>query len=462
MIHCIPLTLIVACRLLLSSLCHASSEEEEGTLILSQLLWRHGDRSPTTLFPTYPGPVDAIWPMGLGALTPRGMEQHLLLGRELRKKFKGFINKTYHSSEIRVTSTDFDRTLMSAQMNMAGLYGQLTVREIRDVNETFSQPVPVHADFSGILSPGAECPAFAREKAMVEKRSSDARRNREENGTLVDSIKFQSGNVSLKILNIADAVYCSDQHGVELPTWIANNQTIKNYLDFYYSELGPRLFMGSDKLARLGGGPLLSALVAKMKEKIAGNLTQKVLAYSAHDVTIMALLGALRVFDNKQPTYASLISVDLFRSPSSGPDEGSGTSADPYFVVVKYLRGVMRPDIGKAKILVIPGCAKHCPLTKFVRSLAENIAEGSADKCGRSGTESGADALARDSVILSLSMVIALLVATLFFSCVFFLVRQRRMRNLLPMARFSLIDDEASVPLTSHDDEGETYGFTLR
>ena len=461
MIHSIPPTIIIACRLLLSSLCHASSEEEEGTLILSQLLWRHGDRSPTNLFPTYPRPVDAIWPMGLGALTPRGMEQHLLLGRELRKKFKGFINETYLSSEIRVTSTDVDRTLMSAQMNMAGLYGQLTAKEIRDVNATFSQPVPVHPDASGILSPGSKCPAFGREKTMVEKRSFDARRNREENGTLVDSIKFQSGNVSLKILNIADAVYCSNQHGVELPTWIADNQTIKNYLDFYYSELGPRLYMGNDKLARLGGGPLLSTLVRKMKEKIAGNLTQKVLAYSAHDVTIMALLGALRVFDNKQPTYASLISVDLFRSPSSGPAEGSGTSAD-YFVVVKYLRGSSQPDIGKAKTLVIPGCAKYCPLTKFVRSLAENIAEDSADTCVGSEGESDADALARDSVILTLSMVIALLVATLFFSSVFFLVRQRRMRNLLPMARFSLIDDEASVPLTSRDDEGDTYGFTLR
>ena len=71
-------------------------------------------------------------------------------------------------------------------------------------------------------------------------------------------------------------------------------------------------------------------------------------------------------------------------------------------------------------------------------------------------------ALAKDSVVLTLSMVIALLVASLFFSCVYFLVRQRRMRNLLPTARFSLVDDgeiEACVPLTSHYDDENMYGY---
>ena len=65
-------------------------------------------------------------------------------------------------------------------------------------------------------------------------------------------------------------------------------------------------------------------------------------------------------------------------------------------------------------------------------------------------------------LIIFLLLVIALLVASLFFSCVYFLVRQRRMRNLLPTARFSLVDDgemEASVPLTSHYDDENMYGY---
>jgi len=402
--------------------------------------------------------IDSIWPMGLGALTPRGMKQHYLLGKELRKKFRGFLNETYSAREIEVISTDYDRTLMSAQMNMAGLYGEsassttLSNYSIPHV----PQPVPIHPDHSGILHPGENCPAFRKEEDRVRTRSFHARQNREENGTLMRDIKYQSGNVTLTMLNIADAVFCSEQHGIPLPRWIADNKTIRDYLHFYYHDLSSRLYMDNDKLARLGGGPLLSAIVQKMHDKVGGKLTQKVLAYSAHDITVMALLSAMRVFDGKQPFYASLVSVDLYRSASVRPED-----QPQYFVQVRYLRGSSKPDITKAEPLDIPGCARRCPLKKFIRLLRDSMPEDITASCLGS-SETPEATLAKDSVVLTLSMVIALLVASLFFSCVYFLVRQRRMRNLLPTARFSLVDDgeiEASVPLTSHYDDENMYGY---
>ena len=126
--------------LLQQSLAEAAFQNSlEGKLVLSQLIWRHGDRSPTTLFPTYSASAEDAWPMGLGALTPRGMHQHFLLGKELRKKFRGYLNETYSSKEITVWSTDFDRTLMSAQMNMAGLYDRVTLREIGNSSANLPQ-----------------------------------------------------------------------------------------------------------------------------------------------------------------------------------------------------------------------------------------------------------------------------------------------------------------------------------
>ena len=457
----IPFTVVVLNALLLISITDAVSQNAE-KLVLSQLLWRHGDRSPTTLFPTYSHPAAVVWPMGLGALTRRGMQQHFLLGKELRKKFRGYLNETHFSKEISVWSTDFDRTLMSAQMNMAGLYGRVTETEFGNSSVRFSQPVPIHTETTGILLSGKGCPAYELERFNVMKRSDLARSNRVENGSLIDSIQFQSGNVSLKMNRIADAVFCSDQHGISLPSWIASNETIKDYLNYNYENLAPRLFMYSDKLIKLGGGPLLSSLIERMTEKVAGSLTQIVIAYSAHDVTVMALLAALGVFDEKQPFYASMVSLDLYRKSRIESAERAYDLSD-YFVVVNYLRGALRPDISKAETLIIPGCASHCPLDAFSRLVADNIPDDLIEECDGPNSKSASNALARDSMILTLSMIIALLVAVLFFASVFFLVRQRRLRGHLPTARFSLMADEAeneaTLPLTSHYDDGDLYGY---
>lgn len=74
----------------------------------------------------------------------KGMRQHYELGSFLRLRYKGFLNESYDRHEVGVTdvclgilespvtmsycwlqisvrSTDYDRTLMSAEANLAGL-----------------------------------------------------------------------------------------------------------------------------------------------------------------------------------------------------------------------------------------------------------------------------------------------------------------------------------------------------
>ena len=73
-----------------------------------------------------------------------------------------------------------------------------------------------------------------------------------------------------------------------------------------------------------------------MREKAAGNLTQKVVVYSAHDVTVMALLAALGVFDRKQPFYASMVSLDLYRKLDGEPEVLSSHDLSDYFIIINY------------------------------------------------------------------------------------------------------------------------------
>jgi hypothetical protein len=75
-----------------------------------------------------------------GQLTAAGIEQHHRLGQYLRKRYNSLLNSTYVANEIVVRSTDFDRTLMSAQSNLAGLYPVLN----RTDDKVSIQPIPIH------------------------------------------------------------------------------------------------------------------------------------------------------------------------------------------------------------------------------------------------------------------------------------------------------------------------------
>ena len=68
---------------------------------------------------------------------------HDRLGHWLRKRFDSILDKFPKASEIRVRSTDWDRTLNSAQANLAGLYYLEDASLRYNVSLPYT-PVPVH------------------------------------------------------------------------------------------------------------------------------------------------------------------------------------------------------------------------------------------------------------------------------------------------------------------------------
>ncbi len=73
-------------------------------------------------------------------MTAAGIAQHYRLGKYLRTRYGSILSATYLSNEINVRSTDYDRTLMSAQSNLIGLYPLSNAS-----NDTVPiQPIPIH------------------------------------------------------------------------------------------------------------------------------------------------------------------------------------------------------------------------------------------------------------------------------------------------------------------------------
>lgn len=81
-----------------------------------------------------------------GQLTEAGVGQHYRLGGYIRERYNSLLNSTYIASEIQVRSTDFDRTLMSAQSNLAGLYPVLN----NSSDKVPIQPIPIHTEPVGL------------------------------------------------------------------------------------------------------------------------------------------------------------------------------------------------------------------------------------------------------------------------------------------------------------------------
>ncbi|CAF1495423.1 unnamed protein product [Rotaria sordida] len=120
-------------------------------LIATHILFRHGERAPTMLYPSDPNDI-SFWSNGLGSLTIRGKFQHILLGQYFRERYSTLLNSTYVASEIFVRSSDYDRTLMSAYLTLLGLYPSskinISIEHLITTNtwpENLPwQPIPVH------------------------------------------------------------------------------------------------------------------------------------------------------------------------------------------------------------------------------------------------------------------------------------------------------------------------------
>ncbi|XP_077160252.1 prostatic acid phosphatase-like [Paroedura picta] len=127
------------------------------------VVYRHGDRTPISSYPKNTVPA-TVWPQGYGQLTREGMKQQHKLGEYLRGRYKNLFSPQYKRKEIYVLSTDTDRTIMSAQANLAGLFPPVGDQIWH--HRIAWQPVPVHTvshkDDKLLSYPLLECPRFRR------------------------------------------------------------------------------------------------------------------------------------------------------------------------------------------------------------------------------------------------------------------------------------------------------------
>ncbi|XP_069703816.1 prostatic acid phosphatase-like [Periplaneta americana] len=390
------------------------SEDEDslGSLLLVNIIFRHGDRSPVSSYPTDPYNNVSYWPAGWGQLTNAGKQQQYELGQWLRKRYSKFLPEMYNREDIFVRSTDVDRTLMSAESNLAGLYPP---RQWQKWSANISwQPIPIHTvpeNMDQVLAGERPCPRYNAEMERV-KSSPEMKRFNEEHAELYKYISEKSGAVvhdpeSLEY--IYNTLFIEDLYNLTLPNWTKEVYPDKMKPVASFSFTVPAK---TKLLQRLKIGPLMGEMVKHMIEKRDGVLrpNYKMFMYSGHDVTIANFLMALGVFDPQSPPYRALIMVELWK-----------TKQGKHKVMVYFRNSTAHEPYN----LIIPGCQAACPLDDFARLLKPVIPFNWEKEC-KKGLFS--DDFAFNSLAIIALMVSGILAVLLLLSMVFGITYWKKQR----------------------------------
>lgn len=125
------------------------------------------------------------------------------LGQYFRRRYHKILGNKYSANKVYVQSTDTDRTLMSAQCTLAGMFTP-TGNEIWNSQLTTWQPVPVHTiphEKDYILSGGKSCPKYDELLKIFMDTSKDVQRILTESADLFKYWSYMCGKI---IETIAD------------------------------------------------------------------------------------------------------------------------------------------------------------------------------------------------------------------------------------------------------------------
>ena len=313
-------------------------------LIFAIDIIRHGDRNPAIEFSG--GSVE--WPGGLGELTPAGMLQEYQLGATLRKKYVDeyhLLPKLYQFDMMTVRSTNVNRTLMSAESFLYGLY---PVNFGATPLPFGYQPIPIHTvkkEDEDLLIPDQNRTRMAILLARYVWFTHAWRAKNAELKSFYPRWSALTGvsiHNLLNVLEVGDNLYIRQLRHKPFPKGMsaAEGQQIITAAEWAFLYLFSQRPVGLSTMHNL-----LVQITTSFHTAVAGQSPLKYILYSGHDSTITAVLSALGAPVSTIPGYASDLNFSLFKNDRN----------EPY--IVTSLNG---------QVISLPGCAEgRCSLAQF-------------------------------------------------------------------------------------------------
>ncbi|CAH1957980.1 unnamed protein product [Acanthoscelides obtectus] len=298
-----------------------------------------------------------------------GKVKEYTIGTSLRERYDAFLGDVYYPKIVDARSTDTNRTKMSLELVLAGLFPPRTTQIWNPMNLTW-QPIPYNylpssqdKELQGHL-----CPKYLEEYNRII--SSD--KFKAEFNKYSDTVVYLNKNTGLNLTSFHDVynlyfvLTTEEEFGLKLPKW-----TESVYPDLV-REMAIREYLtgsGTDNSKRLGTGYLIKKIIEDTQNRIKdleNKRGRKIYLYSAHESNIARLLLFLDIFQPLHvPNYGSYIIFEIHKKD------------DEYGVKVFY-----QDYLSESLNLVrLPACQDLCPLDKFIK-LYQDLIPDDDSECG--------------------------------------------------------------------------------
>lgn len=284
------------------------------TLKQIHLVFRHGERSPSLVYPNDPN--KSFWTDELGYLTKKGKLQMYNLGQRMRKKYSCFLSNYSTATDIKVLSSYSDRCLMSAQLFNSGFL----VPENEQIwnQELLWQPVPISykpRNEDNLIAAKQKCKKFddlyvqlfstPKYKKILEDNSDLFKYLTEQTGMEIDTMR--------KVEELYNTLEIEQLQNLNLPTWTEKvfPSSMKPI-----AELSLASFTDTDFMKRMKGGPFVKKVLEEMKKKSVNENIPKLNIYSGHDITLVNILRTLGFSDKLKPNFAAYLIFELHLTPN--------------------------------------------------------------------------------------------------------------------------------------------------
>jgi len=318
-----------------------------GDLIFSQVIFRHGARTPVyevkgdsgswnlcspdmyqkyllpvdiiSLSPSNPNPVEddslseestSINVCKRGQLTSFGVQQMFTAGSLFRKRYfeeLHLLDQQDWKTQLYVRSTFMKRAVQSAQAFLQGLLASVALQD---------EKVSIHVldkKEENLFPNSYQCPRIKELYAAARKLLAD---NKEE--FVMPELKAGYWNLQspLDFIRLRDVIISREAHG--LPPLESDDGTKlpcrevveRGHRAMSHLVLGYNEKMREESL-KLSGGLLLNELLSHMKDRIQGKPSPKCYLYSGHDTTLLPLLCMLQLYNDEWPPFGSFLAIEL-------------------------------------------------------------------------------------------------------------------------------------------------------
>ncbi|GLV41159.1 uncharacterized protein CBL_04683 [Carabus blaptoides fortunei] len=332
---------------------------EENSLLMVHALFRHGERTSDSFYPTDPYINHTFYPMGKGGLTNRGKQQEYDLGAFLRKRYDNFLGDVYTNDIMDVRSTGFLRTRMSAQLVLAGLWPPSEKQKWN--GDLPWLPIPV--DYKPYEEDDLLNPGVCKKRIAVLKKQHEIEEVKRVYVTpykdLMEYAQANSGKIiksPIELVELYLILRTEEDTNLTLPTW---SRPIYPEPLYGAASLVYSYFNYNPDIKKINAGYFLKKVLDDFKSKINEDVSKKIFLYSGHESTLGNILDALKV----KPHIASYGSVVLF--------ELHKTTVNTHVVKVLYKQGVEKSTV--LQEIWLPGCQSLCSFDKFEGFLKDNL-----------------------------------------------------------------------------------------